>query len=167
MEAIFTRRSIRRYTAEPVAEEAVARLLAAAMAAPSAGNQQPWQFIIVRDRATLDAITLVNPYAQMLKEAPVAIVVCADLSCSKYPHDYWALDCAAATQNILLAAVSLGLGTCWLGIYPDSERVEGLRRIFATPDGIVPFAAVAIGHPARTPSPADRFDRERIHYEKW
>lgn len=167
MEVIFTRRSIRKYTAQPVAEEAVMRLLAAAMAAPSAGNQQPWQFVVVRDRAALDAITRINPYAQMLREAPVAIVVCADLGRSKYPVDYWVQDCAAATQNILLAAAAMGLGTCWLGIYPDPERVAGLRRLFATPEGIVPFAAVAVGHPAQTPGPADRFDKGRIHYEQW
>jgi nitroreductase len=168
METIFTRRSIRSYTAEPVAAETVDRLLAAAMAAPSAGNEQPWHFIVVRDRAALEAVTLVNPYSQMLKEAPLAILVCADPGRGKYPpHDYWVLDCAAATQNILLAAAALGLGTCWLGTYPDPERVEGVRRIFAIPHGIVPFAVVAVGHPARKPAPADRFDRSRIRYEKW
>ena len=103
----------------------------------------------------------------MLREAPVAIVVCADINRSKYPFEYWIQDCAAAIQNILLAATSAGLGTCWLGIYPQPERVEALRRIFALSDHVVPFAVVAIGHTAKPSRMADRFDKTRVHYEKW
>lgn len=167
MEAIFTRRSIRRYTDKPVAEETVTKLLEAAMAAPSAGNEQPWEFIVVTDRAALEQITQVHAYAHMLKQAPVAIAVCSDLARSKYPVDFWIQDCAAATENILLAAASLGLGTCWLGVYPNTERVAGVRRIFAIPDTVVPFAIVAVGHPAEQPEKANRFDKNRIHKEKW
>ena len=92
----------------------------AAMAAPSAGNEQPWEFIVVHERAALEEITQFHQYSQMLKEAPVAIIVCADPGRSKYPFDYWIQDCAAATA---------GLGTCWLGIYPQPERVEALRQM--------------------------------------
>lgn len=167
MEAIFTRRSIRSFTNEPVTEEQITKLLKAAMAAPSAGNEQPWEFIVVRERTPLEEITQIHQYSQMLKEAPVAVVVCADLGRSKYPVDYWIQDCAAATQNILLAATTTGLGTCWLGIYPQLERVEALRRIFSVPDSIVPFAVVAIGYPAKPSLMSERYDEKRVHIEKW
>ncbi|HWQ60981.1 MAG TPA: nitroreductase family protein [Negativicutes bacterium] len=167
MEAIFTRRSIRRYTDKPVAEEAVTKLLEAAMAAPSAGNEQPWEFIVVTDRAALEQVTQVHAYAHMLKQAPVAIVVCADLARNKYPVDFWIQDCAAATENILLAAVSLGLGTCWLGVHPNPERVAGVRSVFAIPESVVPFAIVAVGHPAEHPEKANRYDAKRIYRERY
>ena len=167
MEAIFTRRSIRNFTSEQVTDEQITKLLQAAMAAPSAGNEQPWEFIVVRERASLEEITKFHQYSQMLKEAPAAIVVCADPGRSKYPFDYWIQDCAAATQNILLAAVTAGLGTCWLGIYPQPERVEGLRKIFSIPESIVPFAIVAVGYAAKPVHISDRFDEKRVRVEKW
>ena len=167
MEAIFTRRSIRSFTSEPVSDEQITKLLMAAMAAPSAGNEQPWEFIVVHERAALEEITQFHQYSQMLKEAPVAIIVCADPGRSKYPFDYWIQDCAAATQNILLAAVTAGLGTCWLGIYPQPERVEALRQIFGVPDSIVPFAVVAVGYSAKELRMSNRFDEKRVHIEKW
>ena len=167
MEAIFTRRSIRRFTNEPVTQEQITSLLQAAMTAPSAGNQQPWEFIVARERAPLEEVTTFHHYSEMLKEAPAAIIVCADVKRSKYPFDYWIQDCSAATQNMLLAAVSAGLGTCWLGIYPQPERVEGVRRIFGIPESIVPFAIVAVGYPARVPRRPSQFDETRIHQEKW
>ena len=167
MEAIFTRRSIRSFTSEPVSDEQITKLLMAAMAAPSAGNEQPWEFIVVRERSAMEQITQIHQYSQMLKEAPVAIIVCADPGRSKYPFDYWIQDCAAATQNILLAAVTAGLGTCWLGIYPQPERVEALRQIFGVPDSIVPFAVVAVGYSAKELRMSNRFDEKRVHIEKW
>lgn len=167
MEAIFTRRSIRRYADLPVDADTVEKLLAAAMAAPSAGNEQPWEFIVVTDQAAREEITRIHPYSQMLKQAPVAIVVCADKARSRYPVDYWIQDCAAATQNILLAAAALGLGTCWLGVHPVPERVAGVRRTLGIPEPIVPFAIVALGHPAEKPGKVDRFDPTRIHSEKY
>lgn len=167
MEAIFTRRSIRRYTDKPVAPETVTGLLEAAMAAPSAGNEQPWEFIVVTDRALREQVTQVHAYSQMLKQAPVAIVVCADLARSKYPFDFWVQDCSAATENILLAAAALGLGTCWLGVHPNTERVAGVRRVFDIPETVVPFAIVAVGHPAENPGKANRYDEKRIFFEQY
>lgn len=167
MKAIFIRRSVRNYTTQPVSDELITDLLKAAMAAPSAGNEQPWEFIVVRSRELLLSITQVHAYSQMLKESQAAIIVCADLKRKKYPLDYWVQDCAAATQNILLAAADLGLGTCWLGVYPDTERVEGFRRIFAVPEHIVPFSAIAVGYPANPQKAVDRFDQQHVHLEKW
>jgi nitroreductase len=163
---VLSRRSIRKYTSEPVPDDAVERLLRAAMAAPSAGNQQPWQFVVIRDRATLTAITEVHPYSKMLPQAPVAVVVCGDVAGCKWPQ-MWEQDCAAATENLLVEAELLGLGAVWLGVHPLEERVSGIRRLLAMPDSVVPFAVVPLGHPAESKPPADRYDEARVHRERW
>lgn len=166
MDAILTRRSIRRYTAQPVAEELITGFLKAAMAAPSAGNEQPWEFVVLTERTILDRIPSFHPYAAMLKEAPAAILVCGDLAREKH-EGYWVQDCSAATENILIAVNEKGLGAVWLGIYPREERVRGLRQLLSIPETIVPFALVAIGYPAEKKEPADRFDASRLHYNSW
>jgi nitroreductase len=163
---VRARRSIRAYTAEPVSDEHVERLLRAAMAAPSAGNQQPWSFVVVTDHATLAAIPTVHPYSRMLEHAPLAIIVCAVEQARRWPQ-YRDQDCSAAVENILIEAVLLGLGAVWLGVYPLDERVQGLRRLLGIPDDVIPFAVVPVGHPAESKEPADRFDPERIHRERW
>ena len=166
MDAILTRRSIRHYTAQPVAEELITGFLKAAMAAPSAGNEQPWEFVVLTERTILDRIPSFHPYAAMLKEAPAAILVCGDLAREKH-EGYWVQDCSAATENILIAVNEEGLGAVWLGIYPREERVRGLRQLLSIPETIVPFALVAIGYPAEKKEPADRFDASRLHYNSW
>jgi nitroreductase len=166
METILTRRSIRRYTGRPVPDDVVTQLLRAAMAAPSAANQQPWQFIVVRNPKVLEAIASASPYSGMTKEAQVAVVVCGDLARESTPG-YWVQDCAAATENLLIAAHGLGLGAVWLGFYPREERIEALRGILGTPESIVPFCVVPIGYPAEDPGPVDRFDPARIHLDRW
>ena len=124
---VLSRRSIRRYTDQPVDDATVERLLRAAMAAPSAGNQQPWQFVVLRDRETLTAITEWHPYAKMLPSAPVAIVVCGDPGDAKWAV-LWEQDCSACTENLLIEAELLGLGAVWLGVHPLEERVDGAAR---------------------------------------
>jgi len=166
IDALLTRRSVRSYRPEPVSEADTETLLRAAMAAPSAGNQQPWHFVVIRDRALLDAIRRFHPYAQMLREAPLAILVCGDLTREMHPG-YWVLDCSAATQNILLATHARGLGAVWLGIYPRPDRMAGVRELIGLPDSIQPLALVAVGHPAETPPPADRYDPARLHHDRW
>ncbi len=166
LEAIRTRRSVREFTAQPVEESAVETLLRAAMSAPSAGNQQPWHFIVVNERALLDRIPEFSPYAAMCREAPLGILVCGDTTLEKYPG-YWIQDCSAATQNLLLAAHDLGLGAVWTGVYPREERMRGFRQLLNLPDHILPLAFVVIGHPAERPQPQDRFRPERIHYNRW
>lgn len=168
MEAIVKRRSIRKYTDEPVSEEAVQALLEAGMCAPSAGNERPWHFLVIEERALLEEIMKVHPFSSMLKEAPLAILVCADVNCDKYPGtNYWIQDCAAATENILIEAQERGLGTCWLGVYPKTERVEGIRKIFTLPENIFPFCVIAVGHPGETKPTVERFDQTRVHRNKW
>ena len=152
MKAILARRSVRRYTSEPVEDKLVHDLLEAAMAAPSAGDERPWEFIVLRERTVLDAIPAIHPYAQMAREAPLAIVVCGDLQKQKYPG-FWVQDCSAATENLLLAVTDAGLGAVWCGIYPLDERVEAFRKLLGTPPHIVPFALVPIGRPAEKKAP--------------
>lgn len=165
-EVISTRRSIRSFTDEPVTDEIIETILRAAMAAPSAGNQQPWQFIVTRNRQTLDAVPDFHPFAKMMKKAPVAIVVCGDPDGKKWP-DFWVQDCSAATQNLLLAARDLGLGTVWTGVYPLEERMAGARTLFGIPETILPFAIVPVGWPEKGFANIDRFKETLVHWEKW
>ena len=166
LEAIMTRRSIRRYTSREVAPAQIRRILKAAMNAPSANNLQPWHFVIIHDRGTLEEITTFHQYARMLREAPVAIAVCADTG-KQNLEGYWVQDCAAATQNMLLAAHALGLGAVWLGIFPREPRIEGMRRLLKLPEHITPFCVVAMGWPDETVEPASRFQEDRIHTDTW
>jgi len=165
-DAIFSRRSIRKYTSQSVPEELVTEFLKAAMAAPSAGNEQAWQFIVIRDRALLDAIPKFHPYSAMLKYASVAILVCGDLSREKI-KGFWVQDCSAATQNLLLAITARGLGAVWTALYPMEDRVAGMRKLLGLPDNIVPLSLVPIGYPDEHPGPVNRFDAARVHKDRW
>lgn len=138
----------------------------AAGAAPSAGDQRPWQFVGVRDKATRTAVTKLHPHARMLPGAPLAIVVCGDTRLEKWPQ-FWDQDCSAATENLLIEAEALGLGAVWLGVHPLPGRVEGIRRLLDAPDHVVPFAIVAAGHPLERKPRADRYVPARIHRERW
>ncbi len=163
---VLSRRSIRAYTSEPVDDDHVERLLRAAMAAPSAGNQQPWHFVVLRGREIMRAVSGVHPYSKMLLQAPVAVLVCGDPGAGTWPQ-YWEQDCAAATQNLLIEAELLGLGAVWLGVHPLAERVEGIRALLGIPATVVPFAIVPVGWPAERKRPSDRYDPARIHSERW
>ena len=165
LETIFTRRSIRSFTVQPVQRAEIETLLRAAMQAPSAGSARPWHFIVITDRERLDAIAAEHSSAHMLLEAPLAIMVCADLTQSR--PDRWIQDCAAATQNLLLAAHALGLGAVWVGVQPVAERIALARRTAALPEMIEPVSIVAIGYPNESPEPVERFMPERIHDQTW
>jgi nitroreductase len=166
MKEIFERRSIRKYTNQKISDQDLKELLKAAMAAPSAGNQQPWEFIIVTDREILNSITRIHPYSQMLREAALAIIVCADLA-KEIHTGYWVQDCAAATENILIEAKHLGLGSVWLGVYPREDRVTGIKKLFNLPEKVMPLSIVSIGYPAEEKGPSNRYDESRIHINKW
>ena len=166
MEAIHQRRSIRKYTDRRVPDETIRELLGAAMMAPSAGNAQPWQFIVITERESLVRVKDFNPYAGMAAQAPLAILVCGDLRLEKFPG-YWVQDCAAATQNLLLAAQARGLGTVWTGIYPMEDRVVHFSRYFALPDQVIPMVLVVIGWPAQELKAEDRYNPDRVHRERW
>ncbi len=166
METLLTRRSIRHYTAQAVPEDVMHAILEAAMSAPSAVNEQPWQFIVVTDRHLMQDLHKLHPYSDPLNSAATAILVCGDMN-RQLAKGFWVQDCAAATENLLLAAHAQGLGAVWMGVYPDEARAEKLRRLFCAPDTIVPFALIAIGYPAEQIPPAQRFDAQRIHTNRW
>ncbi|MFW6189305.1 MAG: nitroreductase family protein [Planctomycetota bacterium] len=166
LQMLMTRRSIRSYTDEDVSEQAVEKLLRAAMAAPSAGNEQPWHFVVIRDDETMRRIMDVHEYSSMLEQAPVCIAVLGELALERHAG-FWVQDCAAATQNLLLAANALGLGAVWLGVHPVKQRETGMAEILELPEGVVCFALAAVGHPAEQKPPAERYDPDRVHNEKW
>ena len=166
IEWITTRRSIRRYKRERVSEEQVTEMLCAAMSAPSAGNQQPWHFVVVRDPETLKKIAHTHPFGQMTADASLAILICGDESVEVH-KGYWVQDCSAATENLLLAAHALGLGAVWVGIYPREERVKEFSEMFALPAGVYPLALVPVGYPAEEKPKQDRYQQARVHPEKW
>jgi nitroreductase len=166
LKAILSRRSIRKYTNEPVSDGQINEILKAAMAAPSAGNQQPWEFVVLTDRNVMDKVPVLHPNASMILEAPLAIAVCGNLEIESH-KGYWMQDCAAAVENILIAVNALGLGAVWTGVYPREDRVKGLSKLLALPSHIIPLALIIIGHPDETKPPADRFDKKRLHYNKW
>jgi nitroreductase len=166
MKAILSRRSIRKYTKEPVPDSTVKDILEAAMSAPSAGNEQPWHFVVISDRDILNAIPAFHPYSQPLTMASVAILICGDLTLEVH-KDFWIQDCSAATENILIAVQAKGLGAVWLGIYPRPERVIGMQKLLGLPEHVIPLAVIPIGYPAEDKPPSARFDNSRIHYNRW
>ncbi len=166
MDSISTGRSIGEYSGKRVSDDLVKKLLQSAIASSSAGNRQPWEFIVVRDRNRLIEITQVHQYSQMLKEADVAIMICGDESREK-DDGYWIQDCATITENILIAAEELGLGAVWLGVYPNEDRVESIKNIFNIPQSVIPLAIVSIGYHVEDKEPASRYIEDKIHYDIW
>ena len=166
MNSIFKRRSIRQYTNQEVSEDDVKKLLEAAMCAPSANNARPWYFVIVRDRVMLEKLSKTHQYSYMVKNANVAIVVCGDSTIQSH-KDYWVLDCSAATENILIEVAELNLGAVWVAVYPREARINHARNVLKLPENIMPLCIIPIGYPAEKPEIPKRFDKSRIHYEKW
>ena len=166
MEAIFKRRSVRRYTNQAIRAEDITQLLQAAMAAPTARNCQEWEFVVVRDKAMFQKIMAVHPYAKMLAQADCAIVVCGNTKREMAPN-YWPADCGATTQNILLAATALGIGSVWLGVYPNEERMAAVSRLLNLPQHIKPLNIISLGMPDEKLAEVNRFDPAKIHYELW
>lgn len=164
---IFTRTTIRKFTDERVSDEDVDRLMRAAMAAPSAGNQQPWRFILTRDADTKHALTECSPFAGPAGEAELVIVPCMDLSQDLRFSEYVPLDLSACVENILIEAANLGLGAAWLGIYPERDRMDAVAERIDVPEGFDPFAIIALGHPAEDfpPRSEKRFDAERVNWQ--
>lgn len=164
---LFARRSVRRFTDGDVDDELVRDVLMAAMAAPSAVARDPWHFFIIREQARRDAIADALPNGQMLRRAPVGILVVGDL---ERAHDrqlsYLLQDCSAAIENMLLAAWMLGLGSCWMGVHPREDRMAKMRTLFELPDAWVPVSVVALGWPAERPEPRTRYREDAVHGEK-
>ncbi|MDR0447639.1 MAG: nitroreductase family protein [Treponema sp.] len=163
-ELIENRRSIRKFkSGKPVTREDLNRLLGAAMMSPSACNSRPWEFIAVTKRESLDEIARIHPYAKMCETATAAIIIVA-IPQSGRPEGYFPQDCGAATENILLEAVSMGLGTCWCGVYPKEDRVAGFRKLFNINEPKIPFNVIAIGTPDENPEQRGFFEESRVSY---
>ncbi|MEJ6952418.1 nitroreductase family protein [Natronospora cellulosivora (SeqCode)] len=166
MENIKARRSIRKYKDEKLSKEEIEYLLSAAMSAPSAGNAQPWEFVVIDNKEILNEIPKFHQYSSMLKEASHAILVCGNIDLEKY-QGFWVQDCSAATQNMLLAATAKDIGSVWLGVYPEEDRIEGLRKLLDLPDNVIPFSLVSLGYPAENKGSVDRYSEDKVHYNKY
>lgn len=168
LDFIFSRRSIRKYYNREVPDEMIHDLLEAGMAAPSAVAKDPWHFIVLKERATLNKLADVLTSGQMLRQSTAALVVCGDITRANLGlESYMLQDLSAATENIILAANVLGLGTCWLGVHPRPERMEGITELFNLPAHIIPMCGIAIGWPKDPPPARTRFNPDRVHREKW
>ena len=166
---IATRVSVRSYLDKPVEEAKIEQMLRAGMAAPSAVNKQPWHFIVVTEKAQLEALAQASPNAGMVAKAPLAIVVCGDMdkALEGGGRDFWIQDCSAATENILLAAHSLGLGAVWTGAYPSPERCETISVVVGLPETLIPLNIIVIGYPDSTNEPKDKWKPENISYNRY
>ena len=159
---ILSRTSVRAYELRPIEDEKIEMMLRAAMAAPSAGNKQPWKFVVIKDKNTLGIISENMRTMRMAQDAPLAIVVCGDMNRTFEGNglDYWVEDASAATENLLLAAHAMGLGAVWCGIYPLPERVTFFQELLELPKDIVPLNVIPIGYPAEFPAPKDKWNAE-------
>ncbi len=167
IEAILSRRSIRNYTKDEISKEIIDELLKAAMSAPSSKGLKPWHFIVIDDRKTLNRIPLYFPYTYMIRRAPLAIIVCGDESKSAYGI-YWTFDCAAATENLVLAANAKGLGAVWCGAYMAEVPQEvSFQAWLGIPENVIPFAIVPIGYPAESRPRLDRLEPDKVHMNRW
>ena len=170
LKVIAGRASVRNYQDKPIERETLTALVKVGMCAPSARNIQPWRFLVMTDKAKLAAMTKVLPAGQMLSQAAAAIVVAADagdMDASKPGFDYWVQDCSAATQNILLAAKAMGIGSVWLGVHPIVDRTANLKRLLGLPENILPLGVVSLGYPASDEPPKDKYVAGKVHWETW
>lgn len=169
LQTIMTRTSVRAFLDKPVSDETVGQLLKAAMAAPSAKNQQPWAFVVIRDRAKLEFLGNSLPNAKMTATAPVAVVICGmlDKALPGEAREYWIQDAAAATENFLLAVHALGLGAVWTGVHPISERIRILKDALRLPEDVEPFCLIPFGYPAAPAAVKDKWDPSIVHQDIW
>jgi len=167
LETIFHRRSIRKFTDQPVEPEELDLLLKAAMAAPSAMNCKPWEFVVVTDPEKLAQFRKRLIFGN--RNAPAAIIVCGNPSISINPATrlFWVQDCSAASENILITAVSLGLGAVWVGIHPVTEFIRVVREITGLPKHVTPLGLLYVGHPAEEKPARTQFDEKRVHWQKY
>ena len=177
LDTIFARKSVRSYTDQDVTPEQVETLLKAAMSAPTGMNLQPWRFVVVRDQEVKDK--LAGPRGGMIASAPVVIVVCGETTWThkpfgqpdaeevSEPNGNWTADCAAATENLLIAVQAMGLGAVWTAGYPYPERIATIREALGLPESVSPYCVVPVGYPAGDDQPKDKWKPENIHYDRW
>ena len=169
LSVIHSRKSVRHYTDQPVTREELDTLLRAGMAAPTAGNAQPWTFVAMTDKGKLRALAQGLEYGRMLAKAGAAIVVCGvpDDALPGEANDMWVLDCSTASENILLAAEGSGLGAVWVGVYPIEERIKHVRTVLNLPESVVPLNVISLGHPTGIERPKRKFNEDRVHWDEW
>ena len=169
IECIMSRASVRHYTGEAVSQDALLTMVKAGMAAPSAVNVQPWSFVVVTERTTLDRLCAALPHAQMLSKAGAAIIVCGlPTKDAAIAPKFWSMDCALASENILLAAHALGYGALWTAVYPDTVKLGAVRSILHIPDEVIPLNVIPVGVPVPgADTVKDKFDTKNLHHEQW
>ncbi len=169
IKTIMNRKSVRAYKEGPVSKEQLEVIVKAGMAAPTAVDKRPWEFIVVTDKAMLKKLSDVLPYAKMVEKAGAAIIVAGDLDRQQggRESDFWMVDCSAATENILLAIESLGLGAVWTAVYPDKERIEAVRKLLKIPSTVVPLNVIPVGIPTGAEKPKDKWNPKQLHWNGW
>lgn len=167
LEAIYKRRSIRKFTEEPLSEEQIDILLRAAFSAPTAANAQPWEFIVITENEIMEKLKEKFIFARY--NAPCAVVVCGnmDLAFKGQGKDMWVCDCSAAIQNMLLAATDIGLGTVWIGVYPIESNIKPVKKLLDIPDHVIPLSIIYIGHPAEEKEGRSRYNEKRVYLQKY
>lgn len=166
MKEIFLRTSVRKFKNIKIEDTKIENILRAAMAAPSAGNQQPWEFIVIENKQTLEKLAKMSPYSNCLADAPLAIIILGNKNNMKFPEN-WQQDLGAATQNMLIEAVHLDLGAVWLGVAPLEDRMKYVKDMFELGDNLDVYAVVPFGYPEEVPTPKNRYDTTKVHFEKY
>ena len=168
LDAIFSRRSIRKFTEQAVEEEKITQLLQAGMAAPSARNGQPWEFVVVTEEKQMDALKQAMPFGR--HNSVLRIVVCGNPRVSTTPTSsryFWVQDCSAAIENMLIAAVGLGLGAVWCGIHPITILKKRVRAVLKLPEHVTPLGMLEFGYPAEVKEPRTQYDEKRVHWQAY
>ena len=164
IENILNRKSVRKYSDKKVEQEKIDTILKCAMAAPSAMNKQPWELLVVTEQEKLEKLAQIAPNASYSKNAQLAIIVCGDSSVS---DKFWIQDCCAVTENILLAAESLGLGAVWCAVYPSEEKVKEIREFFNLPENVIPLNIIPMGYPFTKEGPKQKYNADKVHVNNW
>jgi nitroreductase len=164
---ILKRRSIRRFSEQPVEPEKVTLLLQAAMAAPTAVNSQPWEFVVVTEEETLKKLRTAMEYGKMIAPLVIAPLGSPKVASNFAGETYWVQDCAAAVENILIAAANIGLGAVWVGVYPRPRSMQSVRKILGVPDDVFPFCLLYIGYPAEDKPPRSKYNSDRVHWQRY
>ncbi len=169
LKIIHQRKSVRKYLPKPVSKVQLEKLVRAGMAAPTARNRQPWAFMVITERETLDKLGSKLPHAKMIFQTPAAIVAAGDmnLAIEGAGREFWIQDVSAAIQNILLAAEAMGLGAVWTGVYPMENQLKIVNETLSLPEHIIPLAVIPVGVPAGVEEPKDKWDPEKLHWEEW
>jgi nitroreductase len=165
MDYIFKRRSVRSFTDQPVDRQTLTMLMQAAMAAPTAVNSQPWEFVVVTETAVLDRLRQRIVYGQYNAMAIIAVCGSPDVANNEAGKKYWIQDCSAALENILIAAAGLGLGSVWVGVYPEEGKIKAVRQVLSIPDTVIPLGLVYLGHPAEIQPPRTQYDEHKVHWQ--